>query len=100
MVNEKCAHCGREIGMSSRGWLHVGGSEVCFVAEPAHVSQLRLTRYGFAFGDAIVERLIYHKGYVSIRVRSAKSGKYVDVQLSPCGRTFHVSEVKRWPKKK
>lgn len=52
------------------------------------------TTYGFEFGDLAVERLFTHKGYVAVRLRSVATGKYVDVQVSPTGRSFHVKQGK------
>lgn len=53
------------------------------------------TRYGFRFEDIIVERLFSFRGHAAVRIRSFRTGKYVDVQLSATGRTFHVSPLRR-----
>ena len=48
------------------------------------------TRFGFEYGDATVERSWSHKGYVSVMIRSMTTGQYVEVTVSPKGRSVRV----------
>ena len=54
----------------------------------------KTTDYGFEFGAADVMRCWSHKGTVCVRVASRTTGKYIDIQVSPAGRTMHVIEGK------
>jgi hypothetical protein len=49
------------------------------------------TPYGFRFGAALVERLFSAGGSVAVRVRT-KTGRYVDVYVSPTGRSLKTFE--------
>lgn len=48
------------------------------------------TRFGFEYGDATVERCWSHKGYVSVMVRSMSTGDFVEVIVSPKGRSIRT----------
>lgn len=52
-----------------------------------------ITNMGFDWGDMAVERCYKHKGYRCVRIRSMSTGRYVDVQLSPQGRSMMRSGV-------
>jgi hypothetical protein len=55
--------------------------------------ELIQTKYGFQYGEALVERVMSDDKYgVVIRVAAASDpyGKYVDVRVSPKGRLVRV----------
>lgn len=54
-----------------------------------------MTSLGFDWGDMAVERCFEHKGYRCVRIRSMRFGVYIDVQLSPNGRSMMASSIRR-----
>ena len=51
--------------------------------------------YGFAWGAALVDRLVSHKGYVVVEIHNPQRTSGVQVQVSPTGR---VLTVRPWGK--
>lgn len=47
---------------------------------------------GFDWGDMAVERCFESKGRTCVRVRSIRTGLYVDVELSPRGKKMTVTK--------
>jgi hypothetical protein len=50
------------------------------------------TNMGFDWGEMAIERCFEDNGHQCVRIRSMKTGKFVDVQMSKGGRNLFVYE--------
>jgi hypothetical protein len=54
-----------------------------------------LTNLGFDWGDMAIERCFESNGHQCVRIRSMKTGTYIDVQMSKGGRNMFAYTKKR-----
>lgn len=58
-------------------------------------STAQLTDVGFDWGEMAVERCFEDRGVRCVRIRSIRTGAYMDVELSAKGKSLKVGEVQQ-----